>query len=311
MKQLKPIEIPVKYEEQLEKEVFATMKQAMFSSVLYAIREYNNTQIDNANGALREALKRGKIQYKDGSFYGKFNTKLSRELKKLGASFNKRTKTWYLSELPGDLYSAVVYADARAKALYQSVVDALDTNNIQVILDNADFTGSFEKSINQMEQQFKVSVSAVGIKPSFSDDMIKSISEQYSNNMKLYIKDWLEKDILSLREKVEKNAFTGYRAESLIKTIQEQYGVSQRKAKFLASQETRLLTGQFTQERYKSAGVTKYRWSTSNDSRVREDHKELHGKIFQWGEAIIDDKGTRGNPKEAFGCRCKAIPILD
>ena len=63
--------------------------------------------------------------------------------------------------------------------------------------------------------------------------------------------------------------------------------------------------------RYTNAGVKEYIWSTSNDQRVRPDHKELNGKTFSWGEAVIDrTTGQKGNPGEAFGCRCLALPVV-
>jgi SPP1 gp7 family putative phage head morphogenesis protein len=63
--------------------------------------------------------------------------------------------------------------------------------------------------------------------------------------------------------------------------IMDNYGVGQRKAKFLARQETALLMSKFHEQRYKEIGVTKYIWSTSNDGdRVRDDHKVLNNKVF-------------------------------
>ena len=99
--------------------------------------------------------------------------------------------------------------------------------------------------------------------PEIAPEMVVTLSEQYNSNMKRYIKDWAETNIVELREKVQANAFKGARAKNLVSMIQKDYGVSQRKAKFLASQETRLITGEFTKERYKSAGIKKYRWFRS------------------------------------------------
>ena len=313
MKQLKPIEYQKTNEERMQKAVFTVMFDAMFKDVFAILKEYNTKSFDNASGFLSQALRNGRIQFVDGVFTGKMNARLSKELKSIGATFDKRTKKWKLpnAKLPPELATAVVLANLRFKRLHADIIKALDTDKVLEALKQSDFTPDYEKTMNGLERQFKDSVASIGIEAKLSDDMVKSLSDGYNTNMKLYINKWAEPSILKLREQVTKNVFDGARAENLVGMIKKEYGVSQRKAKFLASQETRLLTGKFTEERYKSAGVTKYRWSTSNDSRVRSEHKHLHGKIFSWGEAVIDDEGTRGNPKEAFGCRCKAIPVFD
>ena len=53
-----------------------------------AVRENSGT------GALLEALRSGRVQYAAGTFAGKFSSKISLELRNLGAKFDKETKTF-------------------------------------------------------------------------------------------------------------------------------------------------------------------------------------------------------------------------
>lgn len=79
----------------------------------------------------------------------------------------------------------------------------------------------------------------------------------------------------------------------------------------MARQETSLLTAKYRKLRYTDVGITKYRWSTSHDDRVRKRHKELDGQVFDFeAPPIVNEKGDRKNPGEDFGCRCQAIPII-
>lgn len=50
-------------------------------------------------------------------------------------------------------------------------------------------------------------------------------------------------------------------------------------------------------------GSKKFEWLTSQDERVRESHKELNGKIFEYSDM----------PKEYndYNCRCTLLPVLD
>ena len=72
------------------------------------------------------------------------------------------------------------------------------------------------------------------------------------------------------------------------------------------------MVSKYRQIRYEEVGIDNYIWSTSHDSRVRHDHRELQGKVFSFSNPPITDKatGARNNPGEDFGCRCVAIPVM-
>ena len=88
--------------------------------------------------------------------------------------------------------------------------------------------------------------------------------------------------------------------------------VSKDKARFLARNETSLLTAKYRQIRYEEIGIDKYEWSAVMDKRTRHLHKELNGKIFDFRNPPIIDAhtGQRGNPGETYNCRCLSIPII-
>lgn len=317
MKALKPIELTERADKRLQKVVFDEIAKSVYSGIFQLLKQYSQPRlaIENANGALREGLRSGRIQYIDGYIKGRVNSKMVRELRKLGGTFDKRKKLWKIHQdaFPFDLVIAAVEAKARIDQLYKEVENTLD-KNLNLIterLNQANFEKEYLQSIGELDKGFQRTVQAAAVAPDFTAEAKATIAKQYSDNMKLYIKGFSEKQIKKLRSRVEKSFAEGYRAETLIEGIQKEYNTSFKKAKFLARQENTLLNGTYTKQRYESTGITKYRWSSSVDERVRDEHKKLHGKIFSWGEAVIDEKGTRGNPKEAFGCRCQAIPLLD
>lgn len=98
----------------------------------------------------------------------------------------------------------------------------------------------------------------------------------------------------------------GRRVEDIAKDIRERADVSQSRAELIARDQTLKLNGQINQTRQENAGVTSYTWSTSHDERVREEHRELDGKVFQWS-----DPPEPGHPGEDFQCRCIALPVFD
>lgn len=53
-----------------------------------------------------------------------------------------------------------------------------------------------------------------------------------------------------------------------------------------------------------AAGSTHYVYVDRRDERVRESHREHHGKIFSW-----TIPPSTGHPGTQWGCRCRAVPV--
>lgn len=318
MKVFKDLELSVEQIERLEKAVQSVFDDLIYKRVEFALKRFKSVQlrrdeVTNSVSDIVKAIVDGKLQYIDGRFEGEINSKIGKELRAIGADYDPRLKAYHLpkDKLPMDISLAVGTMASAFQQLHKNIVDSLDTAGILEELEKRDFTKDYQQTIDEYEAQFRRATKSISVKADISQGMEKAIAENYSDNMKLYIKDWTEENIKKLREDVKKNAFSGGRAKSLENLLNNNYGVSTRKAKFLAKQESQLLMAQYRKQRYQQAGVRKYKWRTAGDSRVREEHKRLNGKIFLWDEAVIDDKGHQGNPGEAFGCRCKAEPILE
>lgn len=84
-------------------------------------------------------------------------------------------------------------------------------------------------------------------------------------------------------------------------------------AKLIARDQVSKLNGKLNQYRQQQLGGTRYTWRTSEDERVREDHKKLDGKVFKWTNPPVVDRrtGRRGHPGYDFQCRCTAEMVLE
>lgn len=145
------------------------------------------------------------------------------------------------------------------------------------------------------------------------------------------LKKWVAENISQIKSipsetlgNLEQTILNGYRSGATIgqmkKEIQSEYDVSKRKAELLARDQVATLNAQVTKMQQTDAGVKKYKWSTSKDSRVRDCHAELDGQTFSWDdppEMWYDTKdgrvytGRHCNPGEDYLCRCVAIPVFD
>ena len=273
--------------------------------------------ITNARGqnALIEAILSGRVQYHSEHFEGAFNASISKEIRKMGGKWDRRYKSFYLpkDKLSYDVQSAIGQASDKMKRLSRRIDAHLQ--NVQRLNEQGPRYGlekTFGKAIDKLEDKFEEGVKDLIVAPTLTAEMKENLADMYTTNMNLYIKGWTEKSIIRLRKRIQKNAFDGYRASSFVKEIEHDFQMSHAKAKFLARQETSLLMSQFREERYKSVGVKRYRWSTSGDQRVRPFHDRLNNQIFSWDNPpIVDKYGHRAHPGQDFGCRCIAIPIID
>ena len=101
----------------------------------------------------------------------------------------------------------------------------------------------------------------------------------------------------------------GVRVEALRDQLMARGKVSLSRASLIARDQTLKTNAALSQARQRAAGVTRYRWSTSHDERVRKSHAELDGEAFDYDDPPEVD-GEPANPGEPVQCRCIAIPVI-
>jgi SPP1 gp7 family putative phage head morphogenesis protein len=79
------------------------------------------------------------------------------------------------------------------------------------------------------------------------------------------------------------------------------------RARLIARDQISKYNGQLNQTRQTALGITKYRWVTVGDDRVRESHRSKNGKIFSWDSPPSDT----GHPGDDYQCRCVAAMVAD
>ncbi len=276
-------------------------------------------KLQNSLDELSAAIGSGRIRFYRGIFSGKFSSVISRELRKLGAVKVKEGFKLPSAKIPTSLRSAIAISESRMERVCAAIDQKLQAVVPDQLADKLKVDDLFEKTLWKVNKSFEKSIKNITVAPQLTEHTRERISEEYTQNMKLYIKNWTEQEIIKLREEVRKSAFSGNRWEYLSKRIQKSYGSSQAKAKFLARQETSILMSKFKQMRYQDAGVNGYKWVTvigSPEHPVRPLHKHLgerskRGEIFQFDDPpVAGNNGEKQNPGEPYGCRCTARPVV-
>ena len=134
-------------------------------------------------------------------------------------------------------------------------------------------------------------------------DQLKLFSAQNSQ----LIKSLPEQELSRVSGIIERGLQQGLRFTDMTESIQKSFGITHRRAKLIARDQTQKLNSSLTKLRQQQVGVEEYEWQTSLDERVRPTHRANEGKIFRWDSP----PPITGHPGHDINCRCTAIAVLD
>jgi|WetSurMetagenome_2_1015567.scaffolds.fasta_scaffold01362_9 SPP1 gp7 family putative phage head morphogenesis protein len=121
---------------------------------------------------------------------------------------------------------------------------------------------------------------------------------------------------LQAAERVHEAAMRGIlnasRGEDIVADIMRTGLVTRSRAVCIARTETSRVASNLTEARARYVGSSKYVWHTADDADVRDDHKKLNGKVFEWNNPPVADRrsGTRAHAGCIWNCRCYSEPLF-
>ena len=96
----------------------------------------------------------------------------------------------------------------------------------------------------------------------------------------------------------------------LAKELQAQYGVTQRRAAFIARDQANKVTSQLASARQQELGITQGRWRHSGaGAEPRPEHVAASGKLFDLKKGMYLE-GEWVLPGQAINCRCSWSPVI-
>ena len=165
----------------------------------------------------------------------------------------------------------------------------------------------FKKDQIKVVEKLKKDADEKHLRASFSLDKEKIFEDHMEALRKLYIDNSIQR--IRGEQNAMKRAFlqrlTAYatgETENLeiADLMREIVRLGDGMARMFARDQMARFNKAVTLSQFRSAGVTKVKWVTSHDVRVRKSHKELDGKIFDVNHlpAELDD----------YNCRCGLVP---
>lgn len=318
-KTLAPILHRDRYTDEVAKELIAYLEQSIYDPLFNLLRADNVRVNENKeHPAVWDALLAGVIWYASGLFMGTFNAAISRELRAMGATRRGDNFALPIGDVPLVLRGAIATSIATSAELHRSIVSTLDAmqEHIEIAPTGLTFTDTVDNITEDLQEQLVETVSAEeGLPPpsetppSLSEELRTDLTRQTDRS----IKGFSLEQISAIRAKVRDNLSEGGRIDKLTRVLEADFGIAKRRARSIAENETAALVSEFRRQRYLDVGATQYVWETSQDERVRADHRALNGRTFAWASPPIVDQATgfRGHPGDAANCRCVARPVIN
>lgn len=162
-------------------------------------------------------------------------------------------------------------------------------------------TNDFQK--RQMQRQL---TAAVGIEVPLRDPALGPKIEVFTEENVRLIKSIPSRYFDEVEKLVLDAVGTGQRWETLADEIDERFDVGESRAALIARDQVGKFYGELARARQQRLGIKTYTWRTMRDARVRDEHADREGEVFEWSDPPED-----GHPGEAVNCRCYAEPDLE
>ncbi len=199
--------------------------------------------------------------------------------------------------------------------LTQDVIEIIGV--VDEIIDIVDNTFNFGESVAETEMR-KL---ADDHKIKFTSSMGKVIPDIQFKLSDVVMDEWLNGKIsenVNLIKGMTKHQLEVFRArlnkllakgefdrQAVAKAATDSFRIGNARAKLIGRDQVSKAMGELNRIRQTEVGITKYRWLTSGDDRVRTSHREINGDIFLWS-----NPPSFGHPGQDFNCRCVAVPII-
>lgn len=148
-----------------------------------------------------------------------------------------------------------------------------------------------------------------------NQEMVDYVEASIYDNVRL-IESIPQQYLTQVDSIVMSNVRAGGRPSAIAKLLEQQFGVTERRAKLIARDQTAKINGDLNAKRQTEAGFPYFEWDDSDDERVRHRHDEIANKvtaygkgIYRWDNPPLSDRGTPIIPGTDFQCRCIARPV--
>lgn len=245
-----------------------------------------------------------------------YNAKLQRLVKQVKASIDKEIMPLVRQLAPEYTQDSVATTDAWSDLIMNAMSYLFSRWRSEGVSGGANrIAGEFVQSaLKKSERDLKKSAGIDVFSGSKTmQDYLHASAQQNAQLITSIPAKYLEE----VQTLVMANMRSGMRPGYIEKALQEQFGVTQRRAKMIARDQTSKIQGELAEKQQKDAGFEYFQWIDSDDSRVRHRHSEIANKvtaygtgIYRWDDLPLSSDGVPIKPGSDYQCRCIARPVI-
>lgn len=191
---------------------------------------------------------------------------------------------------------------------------AVETANDMVTRESIHNTNQFRKGMETTLGKGDISLQRILQKENLQDVLEAKVADNVA-----LIRTIPEEYFKQIERIVYEAVANGETGSNIAKEIRKLTGVTRRRAKIIARDQTAKVNASINKQRQQDLGVEEYIWETSLDERVvgnpsgkypkgnsaHGNHWERHRKRFRWDKPPHD-----GHPGQAIMCRCVARAVI-
>lgn len=326
---------PVEISEYLIKRIAAGLKKEVNDRIFKQIfKILNDNTVINDKNTLINAINSGRIYYENGAFrsFKPFSNAVSDELEKLGAKYKYGAYYIERSMLPLEIENTLSIVSVREAAKIAALNGFLlklsdeigKETLVKTFISKAveQLFSKLEHDLEKTTQEGKIPV----LELVRTKEQVKQVTKDYIENMDFWIQKWEEKEIVKMRQDVANMVKAGSRTETLKTYFMNRWGIAERKAEFLARNESGIAGAVIKATHYQDMGCTHFKWLRSTSKEKRELHLEYAKEtgnqygiggtnIFSFadppiieqvelkgGGAVPKPDGQKGLPGQTYNC---------
>lgn len=252
----------------------------------------------------------------NASIADKYHTKLDKLIQQMTDDTVKAIKKLYKTDTVKDYFAEDASIASQGRILMNTLSDKFNNLFAQLsdpyanqMVNNAD-----KQSKSSLFQSLDKITGGLGIKTNvMSSDLSDVIKASVTENVNL-IKSIPQQYFTNITGQVMRSVTSGRGLADLMPFIESHNGMTKRRAKTIAYDQSRKAYNSINAARMDKVGIKKFMWHHSGGgAHPRELHKAMSGHIYRLDKPpVIDERtGERGLPGTAVNCKCYMTPVIE
>ena len=258
----------------------------------------------------------GQVLSPNAGTEAKYYARLAREVEAMCEKVEARLKRFFNTDTASEYFAMDDSIASQARILTNRMLEEINKQfedmakpAAEAMASSADAASSATVHTSLKQLSGGLSLPTAPITPEMKQILSATITENV-NLIKTISGQYLD----GVQQAVMRSITTGNGMQDLVPYLEKHKGITIRRARMIARDQTKKAYSNLSRARMQNLGVKKFRWLHSGGGHTpRKLHQSYSGKIFSFDDLPILDEGRpeRGIPGQAINCGCKMIPVLE